>query len=210
MILYRPVGLEELLLVYRSSMREFPSRLPGQPIFYPVLTVEYARQIARKWNAASGSQAGYVIQFDIDDNYGKSFPVRQVGSLLHQELWVPASSLDEFNDHITGPAQLVDAFFGSEFSGIIPGNFSLRGKDAREQFASLQIICEYSLMDLHGEITANHEAIFAHYPYWEQLVGQDAVHEQDGRALLSSIRRIWSGAFPDISLGVQSPWTSSP
>lgn len=31
-------------------MREFPPRLPDQPIFYPVLTEAYAVQIARDWN----------------------------------------------------------------------------------------------------------------------------------------------------------------
>ena len=35
--LYRPVGSEELRLIAASGFREFPPRLPGQPIFYPVL-----------------------------------------------------------------------------------------------------------------------------------------------------------------------------
>ena len=46
MILYRPVGLQELELIYDSGMKAFPARLPQQPIFYPVLQVEYARQVA--------------------------------------------------------------------------------------------------------------------------------------------------------------------
>ena len=37
MILYRPVGLEELELIYDSGMKAFPARMPKQPIFYPVL-----------------------------------------------------------------------------------------------------------------------------------------------------------------------------
>ena len=35
--LYRPVGQEELNLIQSSGYREFPPRLPHQPIFYPVL-----------------------------------------------------------------------------------------------------------------------------------------------------------------------------
>lgn len=35
--LWRPTGPEELALVEASGWREWPSRLPGQPIFYPVL-----------------------------------------------------------------------------------------------------------------------------------------------------------------------------
>ena len=43
-ILYRPVGPKELALIAASGHREFPPRLPGQPIFYPVLNEEYARR----------------------------------------------------------------------------------------------------------------------------------------------------------------------
>jgi hypothetical protein len=48
--LYRPVGQAEMELRRASGFREFPPRLPEQPIFYPVLTEEYAPQIARDWN----------------------------------------------------------------------------------------------------------------------------------------------------------------
>lgn len=44
--LYRPVGPNELKLIAASGYREFPPRLPEQPIFYPVLNEEYARQIS--------------------------------------------------------------------------------------------------------------------------------------------------------------------
>jgi hypothetical protein len=48
--LFRPVGPKELALIAASDFREFPPRLPEQPIFYPVLNEEYGRQIARRWN----------------------------------------------------------------------------------------------------------------------------------------------------------------
>ncbi len=35
-VLYRPVGPKELELIAASRYRDFPPRLPGQPIFYPV------------------------------------------------------------------------------------------------------------------------------------------------------------------------------
>lgn len=205
MILYRPVGLEELLLIYKSRMRRFPPRLPEQPIFYPVLTLDYAREIAQKWNATRGSQAGYITEFEVDEPHGRSFPVQQVGSVLHQELWVPAYSLNEFNEHIIGPVRLIGAHFGSAFSGVVPAAFSLKGKHALAQLEALQDIFRYSLMDFHGEITANHEVIYVHYPYWEQIVGKDSASEAKWRGLLNSIHQIWSNAFPDISIGVQLP-----
>ena len=49
--LWRPTGPEELALVEASGWREWPPRLPGQPVFYPVLNEEYAAKIARDWNA---------------------------------------------------------------------------------------------------------------------------------------------------------------
>lgn len=40
--LYRPVGPRELDLIHAGGYRAFPPRLPGQPIFYPVLNMNYA------------------------------------------------------------------------------------------------------------------------------------------------------------------------
>jgi hypothetical protein len=48
--LFRPVGQKELDLIEQSGWKEFPPRLFWQPIFYPVLTEEYAIAIARDWN----------------------------------------------------------------------------------------------------------------------------------------------------------------
>jgi hypothetical protein len=48
--LYRPLGPQELELIWQTGWRAFPPRLTEQPIFYPVLNEEYARQIARAWN----------------------------------------------------------------------------------------------------------------------------------------------------------------
>lgn len=50
-VLWRPTGPSELDLVRRSGWRRWPPRLPDQPIFYPVLTEDYAIRIARDWNA---------------------------------------------------------------------------------------------------------------------------------------------------------------
>ncbi len=55
--LYRPVGPRELELIEASGFRAFPPRLPEQPIFYPVLSFEYAAQIARDWNAKDAPRA---------------------------------------------------------------------------------------------------------------------------------------------------------
>jgi len=55
---YRPTGSKELELVRDSGWTAWPPRLPGQPIFYPVLNEDYAIQIARDWNAKDPSTGG--------------------------------------------------------------------------------------------------------------------------------------------------------
>lgn len=100
-ILYRPVGPQELGLIVASGYREFPPRLPEQPIFYPVLNEEYARQIARDWNVqASGS--GCVTRFAVRTDFATKYPVQKVGNSIHQELWIPAEHLAEMNRNIVG------------------------------------------------------------------------------------------------------------
>ena len=107
--LYRPVGPDELRLIEASGFREFPERLPQQPIFYPVLNADYATQIARDWNAKHDG-SGFVTRFQVDAAFIERYPVQVVGSSTHQELWVPAEELVEFNRHIIGPIEIVANF----------------------------------------------------------------------------------------------------
>jgi len=71
--LFRPVGLHELALIWDLGMRGFPPRLPHQPIFYPVINADYARQIARDWNTrdANSGFAGFVTEFAVDNVGGR-------------------------------------------------------------------------------------------------------------------------------------------
>lgn len=104
--LYRPVGPRELALIAASGYREFPPRLPEQPIFYPVLNEVYARQIAREWNV-SASGAGYVTRFAVKKEFLGKYAERQVGASVHRELWVPAEELAELNRNIVGLIEVI-------------------------------------------------------------------------------------------------------
>jgi len=105
-ILYRPVGPKELALIAASGYREFPPRLPEQPIFYPVLNEEYARQIARNWNAPD-SGAGYVTRFAVRKEFAARYSVQKVGGSVHQELWIPAEDVAEINRNIVGLIEVI-------------------------------------------------------------------------------------------------------
>jgi hypothetical protein len=80
--LYRPVGQIEIDLVRAGGFREFPPRLPEQPIFYPVLTEEYATQIARDWNRKDERSGfvGYVLRFQVRSEFLPKYDVHVVGS----------------------------------------------------------------------------------------------------------------------------------
>lgn len=107
--LYRPVGPRELALITASGYRRFPPRLPDQPIFYPVLNEAYAAEIARDWNVPR-SGAGYVTRFQISGDFIERYRVQTVGASRHQELWVPAGELEQFNDQISGLIEVVAEF----------------------------------------------------------------------------------------------------
>jgi hypothetical protein len=113
--LYRPVGPKELALIRESGWRAFPPRLSWQPIFYPVLYEDYAVQIARDWNATSESTGyrGFVTRFRVRADFLRGYPVRTVGSSKHQEYWIPAEELPEFNANIVGEIELIAEFRGN-------------------------------------------------------------------------------------------------
>ena len=122
MILYRPVGLAELELIAASGFTAFPPRLAGQPIFYPVLNMEYAIQIARDWNTKDSvsGYAGFVTRFEVEEAYVRTFEEKVVGRRdVHRELWVPAEQLPEFNSEIVGAIAVEIGFYGVLFAGQI-------------------------------------------------------------------------------------------
>jgi len=107
--LYRPVNQAELDLIEKSGWKSFPPRLQQQPIFYPVMNEAYAIQITKDWNVPAYG-VGYVTQFEIDATYVKQFKVENVGGSIHNELWVPAEELGEFNNNIIGLIQVSHRF----------------------------------------------------------------------------------------------------
>jgi hypothetical protein len=110
-ILFRPVGQQELELIQSTRNTAFPPRLLEQPFFYPVLTEEYATQIARDWNAKyNDPKCGYVTRFRVRKSFLDRYEVKTVGSDIHQEYWIPAKELGELNDNIVGKIEVIAEF----------------------------------------------------------------------------------------------------
>jgi hypothetical protein len=117
-VLFRPVGPEELRLIEQTDFRAFPPRLPEQPIFYPVLSEEYAAKIAREWNVEA-SGAGYVTRFTVRLTFLSRYQIQNAGGERFQEYWIPATDLAEFNRNIVGTIEVVQKFFRNDQEGPI-------------------------------------------------------------------------------------------
>ena len=111
--LCRPLGSKELALIERTGYAAFPPRLPAQPIFYPVSTEEYAVKIARDWNVKA-SGAGYVTRFAVRRSFLSRYNVKNAGGSQHQEYWIPAEDLPQFNANIIGKIEVIACFGGTE------------------------------------------------------------------------------------------------
>jgi hypothetical protein len=204
--LYRPVGLRELELILEADARAFPPRLPEQPIFYPVLGFEYAERIARDWNAPDPGSgcAGFVTEFDVDADYLAQFEVKTVGAAHHQELWVPAEQLSEFNAHLSGRIQATHAFYGSDYEGPKPRPLGIRERKATEQLRALAQMHAYNAIDFMLEVTTgNWHLVYLNFGFWSANAPVAlGLAPETVRGVLEAIVRAWKERRPELSLPV--------
>lgn len=90
--LWRPVGENELALIRDTGFKRFPPRLDWQPIFYPVLSEDYATRIARDWNTKDDG-TGYVTTFEVDASFIAKYEPHEAGGHELREYWIPAGDL---------------------------------------------------------------------------------------------------------------------
>jgi len=114
MILYRPIGKKEYDLVKETNFMKFPPRLSWQPIFYPVLNLEYAKKIAEEWNTKdeNSDYIGIVTKFNVKEEYVNKYEKHIVGSSICEELWIPSEELEDFNKNIIGKIEIIKIFYG--------------------------------------------------------------------------------------------------
>jgi hypothetical protein len=110
--LYRPVGQAEFDLIAARGHRAFPPRLPEQPFFYPVLTEEYATQIARDWNVKDerSGYVGFVLRFQVPTEFIRNYDVHIVGSAEYREYWIPSADMELFNANLVGKIEVLARF----------------------------------------------------------------------------------------------------
>jgi hypothetical protein len=189
------VGLHELALIWDWEMREFPPQLPHQPIFYPVINADYARQIARDWKTrdANSGFAGFVTDFAVDN---AKFAPHVAGASQHQEYWIPSEELSAFNKSITGRTRVQEGFFGADFIGHVPDAYGLKGKDATTQLSTLAKTWDYSTFDVACEISANRKSVYVNCLFWAHHdFPESDVSRQQRDDFISNLKK---------TLGVQS------
>jgi hypothetical protein len=192
--LFRPVGMHELALIWDKEFREFPPRLPHQPIFYPVINYDYARQIAAEWNVKDEASAycGFVTRFDVADDYISRLAQHLVGASIHTEYWISANQLSDFNSAIHGRIEVEEGFFGDEFRGFVPERFGLRGKEAVEQFTCLANTWDYSRMDFVIEAVTNSKAVFLNSWFWAKYdFSRFGIDAEQKRRVFENLRNAW-------------------
>jgi hypothetical protein len=202
--LYRPIGLQELALLWDSGMREFPQRLVQQPIFYPVVNLEYARQIARDWNTPDTNSgfAGFVTQFEVSSTYLSKFALHTAGSAAHQEYWIPARELNTFNKAISDLISVEEAFFGAKFTGYVPDDHRLKGLSATAQFTALSAILDYN--EFMSEVSANRKAVFLNCPFWlNTSLSNPGCSSKDRELFVTRLVKAWKSAKIDVPLPIQ-------
>ena len=184
-------------------MLRFPPRLPHQPIFYPVVNVEYARQIARDWNTVDEQSgfAGFVTAFEVDNIYLSKFEPHTVGAVQHVEYWIPAADLASFNHSIRGAIRLEDGFHGPAFVGYVPEAFGLKGKDAVTQFLVLHESWQHSTFDVACEVSANRKIVFLNWMFWAKHDFSASGISRDQRdMLLDRLKQCWELSHIEVPL----------
>ena len=110
--MYRPTGQAEYDLLAACGFSQWPPRLPEQPIFYPVTNLQYAQEIAERWNTKDPNSGfvGYVFRFEVRESFASNYETHCVGARHHTEWWIPAEDLSELNANIVGRIELVKTF----------------------------------------------------------------------------------------------------
>ena len=205
-VLFRPIGLRELALIWDLEWRGFPPRLSHQPIFYPVANVQYATEIASQWNVKDEASdfCGYVTRFSVADDQLQNYERKVVGASHHVEYWVPAQQLNNFNDHITSSIDVVDAYFGENFIGYVPEKYGLRGKNATQQLVILAKLWDYSRFDFMMEVSTNRKAMYLNAWFWAKHdFSPQGLDGEKKRVVIGALRHAWEVA--KITVPLPSP-----
>ena len=116
-----------------------------------------------------------------------------MGSAVHEEYWIPAGRLPEFNQAIANQIEVDASFFGESFVGFVPEKFGFAGKSAEQQFVILARNWDYSRMDFTLEISANRKAVYLNCLFWvEHDFSKVGISAELTSAALAGVKEAWN------------------
>ena len=99
--------------------------------------------------------------------YIKEYEVHCVGDKTHEEFWIPADKMADFNNNLLGIIQIKKAFYGNEYSGINPsGKTGFKENDIYKQINMLESILNYNYMDFSGTLFVEWKIINLNFLHW--------------------------------------------
>ena len=200
MKLYRPVGLQELVKILNFKSEKFPDRQVWQPILYIVENYGYAEQIGTMWNLKDENSgfSGYMLEFEISDDYMKDYEIKQVGDKTHLEYWIPAEDTENFNNSLTSKIKIINAFYGEKYKGVSFQEIVLESKLPDEQIKELALLMENSYEKFLKIVKENRTPIILNLIYWMRM-DSDSSNEENrvNKSVIYEIEKILSETYED-------------
>ncbi len=147
------------------------------------------------------------MRFNIKNGYAGKFQKEIVRGKQHEELWIPAEELVEFNNNIIGHIDVIAAYFGEGFVGSPPETgFTNKSATADEYLQLLLNTFEYNSMDFRGSVVMNYKSVFCNYAYWKQrdIALLTAKDNNKAKYLLPAIADTWQSNFIGITLPTEA------
>ena len=119
MILFRPIGANELGLIAKSGFRRFRRGWPRTPPSLPwrrSTTLVAWRSLSKTQDKRSGF-AGFVIRFEVANNYVERLAARASHGPADGGFQVPPGELENLNSHLVGRIEVVRRYFGERYAG---------------------------------------------------------------------------------------------
>jgi hypothetical protein len=124
--------------------------------------------------------------------YVQRFEPKVVGAAQHQELWVPAEKLPEFNANLVSRIRVSRVFYGAAYQGPAPLPLMVRARHPAEQLKVLTAVLASSRFDFSCEVSANWKLILANFAFWAATPAERlGVTSQELSRTLGAIGQVW-------------------
>jgi len=194
-ILYRAIGLSEMLQILEEEPHQLPETFAYSATICLMLSESHAHKIAQDYKShdTNTGYAGFVIRFHVDATYLNQLETNTITDSGETFLQIPTEQLSELNRHIVGNIEMVAAYYGDHYEGA-PHNFRDFAADGMCNF--LYELVLKNKHDFRAEMMLNRRAIYVNYPYW-MTRQYDNIPPDRLKLFLQYTADAWRERFPD-------------